>query len=63
MKDLSWYLLGTIIPMGVGFIKTPIFTRYFTPEEYGYLGSDYHYLFIHFSFSLFMAFGMPVAVL
>jgi O-antigen/teichoic acid export membrane protein len=24
--------------MGVGFIKTPIFTRYFTPEEYGYLG-------------------------
>lgn len=38
MKDLSWYLLGTIIPMGVGFIKTPIFTRYFTPEEYGYLG-------------------------
>ncbi len=38
IKDLSWYLLGTIIPMGVGFIKTPIFTRYFTPEEYGYLG-------------------------
>jgi O-antigen/teichoic acid export membrane protein len=38
VKDLSWYLLGTIIPMAVGFIKTPIFTRYFTPEEYGYLG-------------------------
>ena len=36
--DMGWYLLGTMIPMGVGFIKTPIFTRYFTPEEYGYLG-------------------------
>lgn len=35
---MGWYLLGTIIPMGVGFFKTPIFTRYFTPEEYGYLG-------------------------
>lgn len=35
---MGWYLLGTFIPMGVGFIKTPIFTRYFTPEEYGYLG-------------------------
>lgn len=38
VKDMGWYLLGTIIPMGVGFFKTPIFTRYFTPEEYGYLG-------------------------
>jgi len=36
--DMGWYLLGTLIPMGVGFFKTPIFTRYFTPEEYGYLG-------------------------
>lgn len=35
---MGWYLLGTLIPMGVGFFKTPIFTRYFTPEEYGYLG-------------------------
>lgn len=36
--DMGWYLLGTLIPMGVGFVKTPIFTRYFSPEEYGYLG-------------------------
>ncbi|OQX78103.1 MAG: hypothetical protein B6D61_06190 [Bacteroidetes bacterium 4484_249] len=35
---MGWYLLGTLIPMGIGFFKTPIFTRYFTPEEYGYLG-------------------------
>lgn len=38
IKDIGWYLFGALIPMGVGFIKTPIFTRYFTPEEYGYLG-------------------------
>lgn len=38
IQDMGWYLLGMLIPMGVGFIKTPIFTRYFTPEEYGYLG-------------------------
>ena len=36
--DMGWYLMGTLIPMAVGFVKTPIFTRYFTPEEYGYLG-------------------------
>jgi O-antigen/teichoic acid export membrane protein len=35
---MAWYMLGSAVPMGVGFIKTPIFTRYFTPEEYGYLG-------------------------
>jgi len=42
--DMGWYLLGTLIPMGVGFVKTPIFTRYFTPEEYGYLGLVINYL-------------------
>lgn len=36
--DMGWYLLGTLVPMGVGFFKTPVFTRYFSPEEYGYLG-------------------------
>lgn len=38
LKDMGWYLFGTLVPMSVGFIKTPIFTRYFTPEEFGYLG-------------------------
>lgn len=38
VRDMGWYLLGSVIPMGIGFIKTPIFTRYFSPEEYGYLG-------------------------
>lgn len=38
MHDLGWYFLGTLIPMIVGFARTPVFTRYFTPEEYGWLG-------------------------
>lgn len=35
-KDILWYLAGFIIPTLLGFIKNPIFTRYFTPNEYGY---------------------------
>ena len=38
LTDMGWYLGGAVVPMVVGFFKTPIFTRYFTPEEYGYLG-------------------------
>ncbi len=63
VKDMSWYLIGTIIPMGVGFIKTPVFTRYFTPEEFGYLGLDHHHLFVYFGFLLFLAFRVPVEIL
>lgn len=37
-KDVIWYLLGTMIPMAINVIKTPIFTRHYSPEEYGYLG-------------------------
>lgn len=33
--DLSWYLLGAVLPAVIGLIKNPIFTRYFTTEEYG----------------------------
>lgn len=38
LRDVFWYLLGTIIPMGINVIKTPIFTRHFSAEDYGYLG-------------------------
>lgn len=37
-KDALWYLLGATIPMGINLVKTPIFTRFYSPEEYGYLG-------------------------
>lgn len=36
-KYYSWYALGVFLPILVSVIKTPVFTRYFTPEEYGYL--------------------------
>jgi O-antigen/teichoic acid export membrane protein len=34
--DLLWYTAGNIIPILIALIKSPIFTRYFTPAEYGY---------------------------
>ena len=37
-KDFSWYFMGSIIPLLIGFIKTPVFTRHFNKESYGYLG-------------------------
>ncbi|MGV0845571.1 oligosaccharide flippase family protein [Empedobacter falsenii] len=37
-RDTFWYLLGMIIPMGINVIKTPIFTRHYSAEDYGYLG-------------------------
>lgn len=37
-NDLLWYTLGSFIPLIIGVLRTPVFTRYFTPEEYGYFG-------------------------
>ncbi len=38
IKDFSYYLIGAVLPLIIGFIKTPIFTRHYSPEDYGYLG-------------------------
>jgi O-antigen/teichoic acid export membrane protein len=46
IKDFGWYLAGTILPMLVGFIRSPIYTRIFTPGEYGY----YSLVFITYSY-------------
>lgn len=35
VKDIGWYLMGAAIPIIVSVIRAPVFTRYFTPEEYG----------------------------
>ncbi len=35
-SDLLWYFIGSIVPAIIVFFRLPIFTRYFTPEEYGY---------------------------
>ena len=37
-KDFFWYFLATMLPMFLGFIKTPVFTRYFDTEDFGQLG-------------------------
>lgn len=34
-KDFIWYSVGATIPMILSFIKTPIFTRYYSPTEFG----------------------------
>ena len=37
-KDFLWYFLGSFVPLLIGFIKTPIFTRHFDKEAFGHLG-------------------------
>ncbi|MGI9532583.1 lipopolysaccharide biosynthesis protein [Lutimonas sp.] len=37
-KDFLWYFLGSSVPMILGFIKTPIFTRHFDKASFGELG-------------------------
>lgn len=44
-NEFSWYILGAIIPMAVGIVKTTVFTRVFSAEEFG----RYGILFITFS--------------
>ncbi len=34
-KDSSWYLISAVVSALIGFIAVPIFTRIFTPDEYG----------------------------
>lgn len=38
MKDFLWYFVGSFVPLLIGFIKTPIFTRHFSREAFGSLG-------------------------
>jgi O-antigen/teichoic acid export membrane protein len=33
---MAWYFAGNIIPILIAIIRSPVFTRYFTPAEYGY---------------------------
>ena len=38
VRDISWYMVGTMIPMLLNLFKTPIFTRHYSTEDFGYLG-------------------------
>lgn len=52
-EDFFWYFIGAVIPMILNFIKMPIFTRYFSPADYGYLtliNTTYSYISL-FTFS------------
>ena len=46
IRDIMWYLLGSAIPMTIAFIRSPIYTRIFSPEDYGY----YTLAFITFNY-------------
>lgn len=52
-KDFIWYSIGAAIPMILSFIKAPIFTRYYSPTDYGNLAlinTTYSYINL-FAFS------------
>ena len=34
-KESAFFFFGTFIPAAISFVSVPIFTRYFTPQEYG----------------------------
>ena len=34
-KDSTWYLVATVMTAFLGFLSIPIFTRIFTPSQYG----------------------------
>ncbi len=34
-KDILWYFIGSIIPLLVGLLKSPIYTRVFSTEDFG----------------------------
>ncbi|QQS50481.1 MAG: oligosaccharide flippase family protein [Bacteroidota bacterium] len=44
--DLIWYLIGTALPMLTLFVRSPIYTRIFSPEEY----SSYSLIYISFTY-------------
>ncbi|MCL1943627.1 MAG: oligosaccharide flippase family protein [Candidatus Azobacteroides sp.] len=46
IKDIFWYLIGNIAPLIVGLIKSPIYTRIFSTEDYG----AYSLVFLIFSY-------------
>ena len=35
IKEFLWYFSGMFIPFAISFVKSPIFTRYFSTSEYG----------------------------
>lgn len=38
LRHFVWYFSGAVIPLLINFIKTPIFTRHYSAEDFGILG-------------------------
>ncbi len=53
VNDIFWYFTGAIVPSFIGLLRSPIFTRYFTPDEYGY----YSLVFTTFSYMAIFLFS------
>ena len=47
LRDFGWYFTSAFLPLLVGLLRTPIFTRHFSTEDFGSLGivqATYSYL-------------------
>ncbi len=56
IKDFAWYFLSSIIPIAVGVIKTPIYTRHYSQADFGYLGiASVTYMFLSMMFFTWIA--------
>ena len=38
LRHFVWYFSGAVIPMLINFVKTPVFTRHYSAEDFGILG-------------------------
>ncbi len=46
IKDILWYFVGSVVPLLIGLLKSPIYTRVFSPADYG----AYSLVFISFNY-------------
>jgi len=59
INEFGWYLFGTIVPIFFNFIRNPIFTRHFTPDEYGY----YSLVFLTFNYLALIFFSWLASII
>ena len=53
LKDILWYFIGNLAPLIVGIIKSPIFTRKFSTEDFG----AYSLVFFVFTYLLIVGYS------
>jgi len=57
--EFVWNLFGTMVPILFNFIRNPIFTRHFTPEEYGY----FSIVFLTFNYFVLVLYSWLVSII